>query len=86
MLAIRARIVALLASAVIATLTSWGIRGLGPEAHGLVETWVNHSFDLLLFLGYVVLHPLLQRRINPTGAITTTAARKLEEVAQVKPE
>jgi hypothetical protein len=37
----------------------------------------------VLFLGYAVLHPWLQKRWNPTGAFTGEAARKLEHVARV---
>jgi hypothetical protein len=83
MKAIRSRLAALAASFILATLASWGVRDVGPEGLALVEAWLAHTFELVLFLGYAVLHPWLQRRWNPTGAMTGEAARKLEHVAHV---
>lgn len=83
MKAIRARLAALAASFILATLASWGVRDVSPEGLALVETWINHTFELVLFLGYAVVHPWLQKRWNPTGAFTGQAARRLEHVAHV---
>lgn len=81
MKAIRARLAAILASFLVAALVSSGMSGT-PELEAQLHTWVEHSFDLLLFLGYAVVHPWLQKRWNPTGAMTNDAARRLEQVAQ----
>lgn len=81
--AIRARLAALFASLVVALLASWGVDDLTPEGATRIEAWVEHTFELVLFLGYAVLHPWLQKRWNPTGAFTAEAARRLEHVAHV---
>jgi len=83
MSAIRSRLAAVLASFLIARLVQWGVADLTPDASATLEAWLNHTFDLVLFLGYAVLHPWLQKRINPTGAFTTDAAQRLERVARV---
>jgi hypothetical protein len=83
--AIKSRLAALAASLIIATLASWGIGSSNNELRNLIEVWVSHSFDVMLVLGYAVLHPWLQKRTNPTGAITTEAARKLESLSAIKP-
>lgn len=83
MKAIRARLAALVASLILATLATWGIGEITPEMAAEVEAWVEHTFEILLFLGYAVIHPWLQKRWNPTGAMTGEAARKLEHVAHV---
>lgn len=82
MMAIRTRLVAVLASLIVAALVSWGLNGT-PELSAQVQSWVSHTFDLLLFLGYAVIHPWLQKHWNPTGAMTGEAARRLEQVAHV---
>lgn len=84
MRAIRARLAALLASVVMAFLASRGVRGAGADG-GEMEVLLAHTFELVLLLGYAVLHPWLQKRWNPTGAFTGEAARKLEHVAHVDP-
>lgn len=83
MRAIRARLAALAASFVLATLAAWGVRDVSPEGQALLEAWIDHTFEMVLFLGYAVVHPWLQKRWNPTGAFTGRAARRLEQVAQV---
>lgn len=83
MRAIRARLAALAASFLVAALVSWGVQGT-PELTAQVQAWVEHTFELLLFLGYAILHPWLQKRWNPTGAMTGEAARRLEHVAHVQ--
>lgn len=82
MMAIRTRLAAILASFIVATLVSRGLAET-PELTAQVQGWVNHTFDLVLFLGYAVVHPWLQKRWNPTGAMTGEAARRLEQVAHV---
>ncbi|HEX2093309.1 MAG TPA: hypothetical protein VHG28_12955 [Longimicrobiaceae bacterium] len=80
MRAIRARLAAIVASFIVAGLVSRGIAD-SPELGARVEAWVAHTFELLFFLGYAILHPWLQKRWNPTGAMTGEAARELERVA-----
>ena len=67
MKAIQARIAAIVASFVVATLASWGIDGLSAESAAAIERWVAHTFELMLFLGYAIIHPLLQRRLGERG-------------------
>lgn len=62
MKAIQARIAAIVASFIVATLASWGVDGLSVESTAAIERWVAHTFELMLFLGYAIIHPLLQRR------------------------
>ncbi|MBW3630043.1 MAG: hypothetical protein KY464_12190 [Gemmatimonadetes bacterium] len=81
---IRARLAAVAASFLIALLVNRGLVEVTPELTAEIEVWVHHSFELVLFLGYAVLHPWLQKRWNPTGAFTGEAARRLEHLAQVK--
>jgi hypothetical protein len=83
MKAIRARLAAILASFFIAALVNHGMLEATPELTGRIGAWIDHTFELVLFLGYAVLHPWLQKRWNPTGAFTGEAARKLEHVARV---
>lgn len=64
MKAIQARLAAIIASFIVATLASWGIGGLSPDAVPVIEKWVSHTFELMLFLGYAVLHPVLQKRLS----------------------
>ncbi|HEU0052188.1 MAG TPA: hypothetical protein VFQ39_03380 [Longimicrobium sp.] len=83
MKAIRARLAALLASFIVAALASRGVRGLDDGSTAELARWLDHTFELVLLLGYAVVHPWLQRRWNPTGAFTGEAARKLEVAAHV---
>jgi len=82
MSAIRSRLAAVIASFLLARLVQWGV-GFGPDAAATFEAWINHTFELVLFVGYAVLHPWFQKRLNPTGAFTAEAARRLERVAHV---
>lgn len=84
MQAIRSRLVAIVASALLAGLSSLGVRGITPELSAEVGVWVNHTFELVLFVGYAVIHPWLQARLNPTGAFTAEAAQGLERAAHVR--
>lgn len=60
----------------LAALASRGVAEVTPELAGTVELWVDRIFELLLLLGYAVVHPWPQKRWNPTGAFTGEAARK----------
>jgi hypothetical protein len=82
---IRARLIAVVASFFLATLASWGVHGITPESRDMVEQWLNHTFDVMLFVGYAVVHPWLQKHWNPTGAFSSVAAQRLEAVAHVEP-
>lgn len=64
MRAIQARLAAIVASFIVATLASWGVADLPPEAGHAIEKWLSHTFELVLFVGYAILHPLLQRRMS----------------------
>lgn len=67
MKAIQARIAAIVVSFILATLASFGVDGLSAESAAAIEKWVAHTFELMLFLGYAVIHPLLQRRMGRQG-------------------
>jgi len=64
MKAIQARVAAIVASFLVATLASWGVDVLSADSAAAIEKWVAHTFELLLFLGYAIIHPLLQRRLG----------------------
>ena len=70
MKAIQARIAAIIVSFIVATLASRGVSGLTPEAAAEIERWVSHTFELFLFLGYAILHPILQKRFARSGAVS----------------
>ena len=57
---VQARLAAILASFVMATLGNWGIQEIDPELQASLERWFSHSFELLLLLGYAFLHPRLE--------------------------
>jgi hypothetical protein len=59
---IRARLAAIVASFVLAGLSSMGVQGITPELGEQVQAWVGHTFELTLFLGYAVIHPWLEER------------------------
>lgn len=63
MKAIQARLAAIIASFIVATLASWGLSDLSPAATSMIEKWLSHTFELMLFLGYAILHPMLQKRL-----------------------
>jgi hypothetical protein len=84
MKSIRARLAALLAGYLLAILTTHGLAEATPELAAHIQAWVDHTFELVLFVGYAVVHPWIQKRWNPTGAYTTEAAHKLEHVAHVE--
>ncbi len=62
MTAIRARLAALAAAFLLSALASRGVAEITPELAAKLEAWLNGTFDLLLLLGYAVVHPWLQRR------------------------
>lgn len=71
MKAIQARIAAIIASFVVATLASWGVDGLSADSAAAIEKWIAHTFELVLFLGYAIIHPLLQRWLRDDDERTT---------------
>lgn len=83
MRAIRARLAALFAGYLLALLATSGLAEVTPELAAQVQAWVDHTFELVLVVGYAVIHPWLQKRWNPTGAYTGEASRRLEHVAHV---
>jgi hypothetical protein len=83
MRAIRARLAAILASLIVASLTARGVGGLTDDTATQLARWLEHTFEVVFLLGYAVVHPWLQKRWNPTGAYTGEAARRLESVAHV---
>jgi hypothetical protein len=83
MRSIRARLAAIAAGYLLAMLATYGVAEITPELEANVRSWVDHTFEVVLFLGYAVVHPFIQKRWNPTGAFTGEAARKLEIVAHV---
>lgn len=62
MSAIRARLAAIAAAFVLSALASRGLAEATPELAAKLESWPNGTFELLLLLGYAVVHPWLQRR------------------------
>lgn len=86
MQAIRSRLVAVAVSAALAALGSMGVGEISPELGAELEGWLSHTFELLLFIGYSVIHPWLQARLNPTGAYTRAAARGLERAVATPAE
>lgn len=58
----RARLAALLASMLFATLGSHGIRGLTPELEAAVGSWLGHTLELVLAVGYAALDGWLRSR------------------------
>lgn len=81
--AMRARLVAVVVGWLLALLISAGVAQT-PELSAVLQEWVSRTFDLLMFLGYAVVHPLIQRYINPTGAFSSTAAAELETMVGVR--
>jgi uncharacterized membrane protein len=84
MKSIRARLAALAAGYLLALLATHGLAEVTPDLAARVQSWVEHTFELVLFVGYAVVHPWIQKRWNPTGAYTGEAARKLEHMAHVE--
>ena len=81
MKAIRARLAALLASLILASLAAHGAGEATDETVTRLAQWLDHTFEVVFLLGYAVVHPWLQKRWNPTGAYTAEAALRLERVA-----
>lgn len=65
MKAVVTRLAAVAASFIVANLTTWGFLEITPELSASLEAWLNHTFELLLLIGYAIVHPWLERRLNP---------------------
>ena len=61
---IKARIAAIIASFIMARVTSMGVADLSPNVQVQIEQWVGNSFELIAFLGYAIIHPWLQKKLN----------------------
>lgn len=83
MLAIRARLVAIIVGALAAALTTWLGVEVSEELVPSLTSFVDGAFGVLLLVYYAVIHPAIQKRTNPTGAMTKEAANNLEAVAHV---
>ena len=82
MSAIRPRLIAILAGFLLARLATWGLVEVTPETSAEMERWLDHTFELLMLVGYAVIHPWIQKRINPTGAMTAESAQALEALSK----
>jgi hypothetical protein len=80
--AIRARLIAILAGYLLARLATWGILEATPQTTADMQLWLNQAFELLMLVGYAVVHPWIQKHVNPTGAMTAESARQLEQLSQ----
>lgn len=84
LMAIRARLVAIIVGAIAAALTTWlGVEASQELVPSLTQI-IDGAFGVLLLVFYAVIHPAIQKRTNPTGAMTKEAANKLELVAHVE--
>ncbi len=66
--AIHARLAAVVASFLLARLATGSVLETSPELAAALERWVSHSFELLLLLGYAVVHPWIQQRTGSAPA------------------
>lgn len=55
--AIRARLAAIAAAFLITALARWGVAEVTPELAAKLEVWLERTFELLLLIGYAVVHP-----------------------------
>lgn len=62
--AIRARLAALVAAFLLSALAARGVAEVTPELAARLEGWLDGTFELLLLVGYAVVHPWLERRLN----------------------
>ena len=62
---ISARLIAFLVSAILAGLARIGLGDIGPELTGALTVWVQHSFEPVLLIGYLLIHPRLERKGAP---------------------
>jgi hypothetical protein len=60
--AIRTRIAALIAGALIAGVTRLGFAELPPGFEETVAVWADQTLEVVLLLVYAVVHPWLQKR------------------------
>lgn len=65
---VQTRLAAVLASLLVAALSSWGVRGLSPELHAELSAWLQHTFELMLLICYALLRHRLPARGHPTRA------------------
>ena len=85
MMAIRSRIIGLVVGFVIGLPFVVALDpGTQATLTSILTTVVDNLLTLAALLGYTVVHPWIQKRLNPTGAMTTEAASKLEHVAHVQ--
>jgi hypothetical protein len=61
---IRARIIAVVASWILVMLASLGLAELGPGVAEQIADWVDKTFELVLLLGYALIHPRLERLVG----------------------
>lgn len=64
---VQARLSAILASFVVATLGNWGVAEIDAGFQATLQQWFSHSFELMLLLGYAFIHPRLERRDLPVA-------------------
>lgn len=82
--AIRARLIAIVVGFVVGMPF---VVALDPETQAsvgsIVAAIVDNLWALLTLVVYPLVHGWIQKRANPTGAMTKEAANKLETVAHV---
>ena len=61
---VKARLAAIAASYVAAMIASAGVAEITPEIAAELEQWLTHTFELTLFVGYALIHPLLRRKME----------------------
>lgn len=79
--AIRSRLAAIVASYLLTLIASWGVTEVTPELAASVQQWAAHTFEVFFIIGYAVVHPWIQRYLNPTGAFDQEVARQLTTAA-----
>lgn len=48
----------------MARMATLGFADLSPDVMARVEGWVGHSFEIVAFLGYAIIHPWLQKKLG----------------------
>jgi hypothetical protein len=79
--AIRARMIAAFAALVLGWITVYFGSEVAAQFEGWVLSFATVLLDGSILLYYVIIHPLIQKRWNPTGTYTTHSAYQLEHVA-----
>lgn len=72
--AIRTRLAALLAGALIAAVARLGFAELPPGIEEKLAVWADQTFEMVLLLVYSVVHPWLQKRTRAAGTDPLTRA------------